>query len=425
MISGLYMCEARCGVWMGLRVAELFAGVGGFRLGLEEAGHRVVWSNQWEPGTRVQHASDCYSRHFGPEGHHTVDINEIRPSTVADHDLLVGGFPCQDYSRPMIARSKGIKGSKGKLWWNIEAVLREKRPPYVLLENVNLLLRSPSYRRGRDFALLLHSMKNLGYAVEWRVVNAADYGCPQRRHRLFILGVHETTTPFASYLENSGRSRILQSDGFFATEFPTVQHQVELDLPRKPDATVNRSRASLSESFEFHFRNSGYMCRGHVWTRNVAARLDPIAPLRGIVEHSVDERFWIPPELEPAWIKVKGAKSRVRETKKGFKYEWKEGAIAYPDSLDSPARTLTTAEGGRTPSRQKHVIRDLTGQLRRLTPREAERLNGFPDDWTLGMPEGWRYFCMGNALVVPLIARMGRRLSSLTTMAAPPESVAN
>ena len=180
-----------------LRAVELFAGVGGFRLGLQRAGWSVVWSNQWEPSTRSQHASDCYVAHFGAEGHTNEDISRVldrverRGCGLPEHDLLVGGFPCQDYSvARTLNQAAGLIGKKGVLWWEIYRLLRLRQPRFILLENVDRLLKSPATQRGRDFAVMLASLAGLGYTVEWRVVNAADYGFPQRRRRVFIVGEH-------------------------------------------------------------------------------------------------------------------------------------------------------------------------------------------------------------------------------------------
>ena len=173
-----------------LKVCELFAGVGGFRLGLENTGHyRVVWSNQWEPSTKMQHASLVYEARFGIENHSNVNIETVETKNIPDHDILVGGFPCQDYSvATSLKNSKGLIGKKGVLWWSIHRILTEKKnkPKYLFLENVDRLLKSPSTQRGRDFAIMLRSLSDLGYAVEWRVINAAEYGMPQRRRRVFF-----------------------------------------------------------------------------------------------------------------------------------------------------------------------------------------------------------------------------------------------
>ena len=175
-------------------VVELFAGVGGFRVGLDRANSdffKTIWSNQYEPATKVQHASQIYVARFGAKNHVNEDIAKVDVKDIPNHDMLVGGFPCQDYSvARTLSQSAGIEGKKGVLWWEIVRILREKgkdKPMVLFLENVDRLLISPAKQRGRDFAMILQSLNELGYCVEWRVINAADYGMPQRRRRTYIL----------------------------------------------------------------------------------------------------------------------------------------------------------------------------------------------------------------------------------------------
>lgn len=312
-----------------IRTVELFAGVGGFRLGLEVASDRfkVVWANQWEPSMDKQYAFECYTAHFGHSSCHVCkDISKAKVA-VPDHDLLVGGFPCQDYS-VMKKRFDGIEGAKGRLWWQIDDIVRKKRPQYILLENVDGILRSPTKQCGRDLSVILRSLYEKGYSVEWRVINAAEYGQAQRRRRTFILACHSGTEMFQGLAEK--------------------------------------------------------VCRYGI---------------KGM--HDM-----------PKWIYAKGKKHEKRYRRNGSAYYFSEGAVAFPESLDKPSRTMLTSEAsiGRT----SHVVTDpRTGRLRTLMPVECERLNGFPDGWTdTGMPERMRYFCMGNALVVPIVARIGKMLSA-------------
>ncbi len=186
-----------------LKVIELFAGVGGFREAMStdktKVFYKVVWSNQWEPKESKkkgdhQTANKVYLAKFAKEGspHCSEDIDKVTgekgmPKIPESFDLLVGGFPCQDYSvaKPRNA-SEGINGPKGVLWWNIRKILEKRTPRFVLLENVDLLVKSPSECRGRDFAIILKCLDELGYFVEWRVINAGDYGYIQRRRRTYI-----------------------------------------------------------------------------------------------------------------------------------------------------------------------------------------------------------------------------------------------
>lgn len=397
---------------MGLEVVELFAGVGGFHLGLEDAGHEVIWSNQWEPSIQAQHASDCYAHHFGAEDHINVDIAEVDAKDIPDHDLLVGGFPCQDYSVATTG-AEGIEGKKGVLWWEIERIARAKHPEFLLLENVDRLLRSPTDQRGRDFGVLLHCLHDLGYNAEWRVINAADYGFAQKRRRVFIFAAKRDTDWGAHLGESVADPYYFTKKAFFTQAFPVDDRQQQFPVERPPDTALLGDPKETSDEFAFDFEWTGAMVDGDIWTRDVDSRSEPATPLGDIlVEGGVDEKYYIPEEDLETWEYQKGAKEEERVTDEGYEYTFKEGAIPFPDPLDEPARTILTSEGGTGASRVKHVVEDpATGRLRVLTPVEVERLQGFPDDWTdTGMPENWRYTCMGNALVVGLIERMGEVL---------------
>lgn len=389
-------------------VCELFAGVGGFRLGLEESSKEwnTVWANQWEPGRKTQHAFDCYCSHFGEvDSHVNEDISKIDKTTIPNHNLLVGGFPCQDYS---VARTgaKGMQGKKGVLWWDIRDTIEAKRPPFVLLENVDRLLKSPTSQRGRDMGVMLGCLNDLGYNVEWRVINAADYGFVQRRRRVFIFAYHKETSYYKK-LKDKNPISIMSDSGFFAKTFPVepIKHYEEIHLDYDDIVT-------LSDSFQFQFKNSGTMLHGNIYTTETTPIYIPSRTLADILEENANESFYINGSLDK-WEYLKGSKRKERESKSGHKYIFSEGAIAFPDPLDKPARTMLTSESSL--NRSTHVIEDpITKRLRLLTPVEAERIQGFKDNWTnTGMPQKFRYFCMGNALVVGLITRMGRQLEEI------------
>lgn len=393
-------------------VCELFAGVGGFRLGLERADKdwTTVWANQWEPGKKTQHAFDCYCTHFGKTDNHVNEnISNIDKNTIPDHNLLVGGFPCQDYS---VARTgaTGINGIKGVLWWDIRDILEAKKPNFVILENVDRLLKSPSSQRGRDFGIILTCFNQLGYSVEWRVINAAEYGFAQRRRRTFIYA-YRNSTSYASYIEKTIEhvDSIFNDIGFFAHTFKV--ENISNDAIRNTELTET-DLADVTEHFSFDFGNSGFMRNGIVYTCDTTPIYEDPITLREILNHDVDQHFYLGSNLEK-WKYLKGAKKIERTSKTGHTYTFSEGPIAFPDSIDKPARTMLTSESSL--NRSTHVIADpKTNQLRLITPVEAERIQGFDDDWTnTGMPEKFRYFCMGNALVVGIITRMGTYLNTI------------
>jgi len=401
-----------------LRVVELFAGVGGFRVGLEGASdrYRVVWSNQWEPGRKKQEASDIYVARFGAEDHVNRDIATVKAEAIPDHDLLVGGFPCQDYSvAKTLNQSKGIAGKKGVLWWEIRRILEAKRPQYLFLENVDRLLKSPVNQRGRDFAVMLASLADLGYSVEWRVINAADYGMPQRRRRVFFLGVHESTR-IAGVLGKANPWEWIASTGLFAEAFPAAlgasgvaSFRIEGDL-----AQVTQRFNKGQGATKGPFAEAGIMRGRMVWTTSVEPAFDgPRATLGSVLlpEKEVPASFRISARQLAQWKYLKGSKRETRVSKRtGFAYHYAEGAMVFPDPHDRPSRTIITGEGGSSPSRFKHVVRG-TGGLRRLTPIELERLNQFPDDHTMGASDARRAFFMGNALVTGIVRKVGEALA--------------
>lgn len=401
-----------------IKVVELFAGVGGFRLGLERVSKetfKFVWSNQWEPKKKVQYASDCYIKNFGNSNHVCNDI-EIVKSQIPKHDLLVGGFPCQDYS-VATTNAKGIHGQKGVLWWSINDIISAKKPKYVLLENVDRLLKSPTKQRGRDFGIILWCLNQLGYHVEWRIINAADYGFPQKRRRTFIFAVKKETKWGKFLSKNHGKKEFLYKDSFFAKEFP-VENNLPLTLNLENEdnygSALPKNIKATSDNFSFQFENSGLMVDGKIITKKLASIKSPKTTLSRILQSDVAEEYYIPEEDLETWKYLKGAKKELRKTKDGFEYNYNEGPIPFPDNIDEPARTILTGEGGLTPSRFKHIVFDKKKEaFRILTAIEVERINGFPDNWTEGMPCKWRYFCMGNALVVGVIEKIGRRLSML------------
>lgn len=401
-----------------IKVVELFAGVGGFRIGLEGASdaYETIWNNQWEPSSVHQDASLVYRARFGSKGHINKDINTVPTSEIPDHDLLVGGFPCQDYSvASTLSRSGGIEGKKGVLWWQIYRILNEKgenRPNYIFFENVDRLLGSPAKQRGRDFAIILASLADLGYTVEWRVINAADYGMPQRRRRTYIVGYHEDS--HVSSQVHDLKDWALY-EGVLAKAFPFKPKDKTYS-----EFEIEGSIKEVSDNFNKDGKNSpfgsaGIMRNRYVYSVDAEAVYDgPIMTLGGNVvdESLVPEEFFIPQEEVARWEYEKGAKKIERTTKDGFKYIFSEGGMAFPDSLDKPSRTIITGEGGSAASRFKHVILTPSGRYRRLIPIELERLNMFPDNHTCHpeVTDGRRAFLMGNALVCGIVQQIGKSL---------------
>lgn len=434
-------------------VCELFAGVGGFRCGLNNIRTvndasktekwETVWFSQWEPAEKTtQYAHDCYAYRFGTcldlKGEDTTnyDIHTVNKKDIPDHSLLVGGFPCQNYSvASTLATSKGIEGSKGVLWWDIRDILEIKKAPFVLLENVDRLVKSPASQRGRDFGIILACFRDLGYSVEYRIINASEYGFQQRRRRIFIYA-YKNNTKYAKSMKKKSVEEILTSEGMFAKTFA-----IEKDIKIK-EISLPETVGEVSSTFAFDFENAGYMKNGAIYT----AKTTPICnrkqiTLGKIMEKGVvPEKYFIPEErlyyTDPSithsdesekplsaedrktWQYIKGAKKIYRKASNGHEYLYSEGAIPMIDEADKPARTMLTSEGGF--SRTTHIVRDKkTGKIRLLTPVECERIQGFPSNWTKEcakdelIPDNKRRFLMGNALVVNLISEMENELSNI------------
>ena len=401
-----------------IRVIELFAGVGGFRIGLERAScrYKTVWNSQWEPSTKTQDASIVYRARFGDEGHSNVDIATVSVDEIKPGNLLVGGFPCQDYSvASTLKRSGGIEGKKGVLWWQIHRILRDsKNPPkYLFLENVDRLLKSPVKQRGRDFAIILASLSDLGYSVEWRVVNAADYGMPQRRRRTYIVAYKEGTK-IAKASSKATADEWILNDGVLAQ---ALKCKIS-EKAKKNEFKIEGDLVKVTEEFNKGQKNSPFFTAGFMSKRKVCT-FDVVADYSGkkltlgellVDEKDVPEEFFIDEKELPKWEYLKGGKSEKRKTAEGFEYNYSEGPMAFPDFLDKPSRTIITGEGGKGPSRFKHVIKTKSGRYRRLVPIELERLNMFPDNHTEGASNLRRAFLMGNALVTGIVENVGRVL---------------
>ncbi|MBV1255025.1 DNA (cytosine-5-)-methyltransferase, partial [Listeria monocytogenes] len=397
-----------------LTILELFAGVGGFRIGLETANknyYKTLWSNQWEPSRKAQDAFNCYDNHFPESENLNEDISTISDERFANinADMIVGGFPCQDYS---VARSlsggMGIQGKKGVLFWEIIRATKIIQPTFLLLENVDRLLKSPASQRGRDFAIMLAAFNDLGYSVEWRVINAAEYGLAQKRRRVFIF-VYKNKSDFAKKVQNYSDEEIIYNDGLFARGFPIENKPYK---NRFVSDIISEDIVSVSDNFSSSIFNTGIMRNGKFTSIETVPVSEKPIPLKDILqpESEVNDKYYLNEDDILKFKTLRGAKKIQRISADGHMYTFSEGSMSETDDIDKPGRTMLTSEGSK--NRSTHLIK-IDDKYRILTPLECEALNGFPPNWTANMPDRMRYFCMGNALVTGVIERIGKQLYAM------------
>ena len=419
-----------------LKVFSMFDGVGGFIVGLHEANKK--------PSRKAQDAFEVGVYNYPKINHSNEDIMQVSSEYFDEMkangvNMIVGGFPCQDYS---VARSKkhemGIEGKKGVLFWEIIRAVNHIKPEYLILENVDRLLKSPSKQRGRDFAIMLGAFNQLGYTVEWRVINAADYGAPQRRRRVFFF-IYKNDSTFAKKhgikdLSPESFEAYIYKKGLFAKQFPVEnsanKNRVYTDKLSELDAHSEEYIVDISNNFTGKVWNTGLMKDGIYYTIDTIPVFEKAMTLGEVVQKA--KEYYVQEHGEKAYkeyiqnyviqdedkIKkfqyLRGPKKIERTTEEGFTYIFSEGGMSETDDLSLPGRTMLTSEG--SVNRSTHFLKE-GNQFRLLTPNEAELLQCFPCDWTkykklsdgtvTEVNDRMRYFFMGNALVTSIVERIG------------------
>ena len=434
-----------------LKVFSMFDGVGGFIVGLDEANKKmnkkffkVTDTNQFEPSRKAQDAFEVGVYNYPKINHSNEDIMQVSSEYFDEMkangvNMIVGGFPCQDYS---VARSKkhemGIEGKKGVLFWEIIRAVNHIKPEYLILENVDRLLKSPSKQRGRDFAIMLGAFNQLGYTVEWRVINAADYGAPQRRRRVFFF-IYKNDSTFAKKhgikdLSPESFEAYIYKKGLFAKQFPVEKsankNRIYTDKLSELDEHSEEYIVDISNNFTGKVWNTGLMKDGIYYTIDTTPVFEKAMTLGEVVQTA--KEYYVQEHGEKAYkvyiqnyviqdedkIKkfqyLRGPKKIERTTEEGFTYIFSEGGMSETDDLSLPGRTMLTSEG--SVNRSTHFLKE-GNQFRLLTPNEAELLQCFPCDWTkykkqsdgtvTEVNDRMRYFFMGNALVTSIVERIG------------------
>jgi DNA (cytosine-5)-methyltransferase 1 len=311
-----------------MRYLSLFTGIGGFELGIQQAhpDWECVGYSEIDP-----HALSVYQQHF-PNHHNYGDITAIDPDALPEFDLLCGGFPCQAFS--IAGRRRGFNDTRGTLFFEIERILRRKKCRYLLLENVKGLL---SHDGGRTFHTIISTLDELGYDLQWQVLNSKDFGVPQNRERVFIVG----------HLRGESRPEVFPLEGV---------HTQDIGLLENTATQLHSSR---------RFGNS--ISNHHFFTLRAT---EP----NGVIVRRVPLKFL------------------TRNQKKI------EGDYSFTvDSMNS---------GGVIISDERMVA------VRKLTPLECERLQGFPDGWTEGISQTQRYKCLGNGVTVNVVRAIISRFNS-------------
>ena len=346
-----------------MKFASLFSGIGGFDRGFERAGMECV--------LQVENDKDCLKllRVKWPDVPKQTDVRGLEHAGTVD--LLCGGFPCQDLS--VAGQRRGLAGDRSGLWFEFRRIIAESRPGWVVVENVPGLLSS---NEGRDFAVILRGLVELGYGVAWRILDSQWFGVPQRRRRVFIVGHLGDGRATQVLFEPEGLCRDTPPRREAGTEAAhTVRASTGSRGTDDPDRMtfVATARAAMDrpddgESETFVIRDAAMPLAKK--QNGIGVAQGPMYTLDGHGAHGV------------------------------FSFEAQED-LAY--ALSNPAG------GGRTDSRQL-----LQGSaVRRLTPTECERLQSFPDGYTAGFADSVRYRMLGNAVTVNVATWIGRRIMAL------------
>ena len=325
-----------------MRYIELFGGIGGFGLGIEQA--TKATDNRWECVwycDNNKYATTVYNQHFAGKGdlrYEPTDVRTVPSGDIPDHDLICAGFPCQSFS--IAGRRKGFEDTRGTLFFEICRIARDHATPYLLLENVKGLL---SHDRRRTFGTILTALDELGYRLQWEVLNSKNFGVPQNRERVFIV----------ASLRDRPAPQI----------FPLGQSGEEL-------AEVERA----SEE-------------GRAWMANERDKWQD-----AVILHNIYGGFG---ETEPRVFEDCSPTIRTPA-----------GGGHIPVVLGTITEAIGTRQGSSSEFlRSVNNIQKTTGSIRRLTPTECERLQGFPDGWTnvAGISDTQKYKMLGNAVTVNVV----------------------
>lgn len=415
-----------------MKFIELFAGIGGFRLGLEKAGHECVWANEFMPKAR-----SIYEHNFGdaPDGR---DIRTIQPDEIPSADLLVGGFPCATFSVAGRRTGFSTEDTRGTLFFEICRIISSKRIPYIFLENVKGLL---NHDGGRTFGVIIASLDELGYDVQWECVNSKNFGVPQNRERVFIVG-HLRGFPRPKVFP---LGRCIAEDAEQSTKAQGEGERVQGACLPTLDAHYYKgggTRAVIAESGDSN--TSDESVRATHWRRNhfrdVKGNYAPtLTANMGTGGNNVPYigNMEVRPVLTPDREKKRQNGRRIKDHNEPaftLTAQDRHGILIIPeatttgyaiaeegDCVDLEYMGSETRRGRVKKGHSHTLMANSTphvlhsAQLRKLTPLECERLQALPDNWTKWyadgslVPDAQRYERCGRAVTVNVIYEIAKR----------------
>ena len=327
-----------------MKFYDAFHGIGGFRLGLEALGFEYVGGCEND-----KYAVESYKNHFG-DGE-VSDITKIDPKTLPDFDLFCAGFPCQAFS--IAGNRKGFEDTRGTLFFEIARILKAKKPKYFILENVKGLLSSD---KGETMKIIVKTLEELGYGLDWKVLNSKDFGLPQNRERIFIIGKLDANL-------------FWRFDWRFKKYEPKVLNDIlEKDVDEK------------------------YFVSDEKWDKRKNSKFDS-AKNSCHTQNDIASTLCARDYKDPKLIKV----GEIGKNGQGERIYDSNGI----------AQTITGMGGG---GGAKTGLYEVKSRVRKLTPRECWRIQGFPDSYKIIVSDSQAYKQIGNSLSVPVITAIGRNL---------------
>lgn len=347
-----------------MNLYSLFAGIGGFDLAFHNSNHTTVGACEID-----EHARSIYTRHF-PHVPIWEDATRIKPSELPDFDILSAGFPCQSFS--VAGKGRGFDDTRGSLFFEIARIAKEKKPPYLLLENVKGLL---SNNKGETFRTIIRTLDEMGYDAEWHLLNSR-YFVPQNRERLFIIGTargpgRRKIFPLGNFSKQTATRKLKQVGNIDTKGHNSIWGRVY--DPTGLASNLNAHGGGLGAKTGLYKVPMIFM--GHT-KGNIKQRIQDREHTWTLTDNSRD--FGV---LEPAIVA-----DRTRS------YRGTGRKLESPKPITNSLTSVT---------KDNYLIQNT--RIRRLTPLECERLQGFPDGYTAGISDTQRYKCLGNAVTVPVI----------------------